>query len=86
MATTMKVHVCVDEPFEMQATGERVVVGMSVIDGERAFPMRMMPKHKVPNAETLEAMAEADEIVREHRARFATASELFDDLEKNSDA
>jgi hypothetical protein len=39
---------------------------------------------KVPNAETRAAMAEADEIAREHRARFSTAEELFDDLEKSS--
>jgi DNA-damage-inducible protein J len=29
-------------------------------------------------------MTEADKIVRTRRARFATATELFDDLEKNS--
>jgi hypothetical protein len=29
------------------------------------------------------AMAEADEIARTRRARFGTAAELFDDLEKN---
>jgi DNA-damage-inducible protein J len=39
---------------------------------------------KVPNAETRAAMTEADEIARTRRARFATAAELFDDLEKNS--
>jgi DNA-damage-inducible protein J len=39
---------------------------------------------KVPNAETRAAMAEADEIVRTHRARFETVTELLDDLEKNS--
>ncbi len=39
---------------------------------------------KVPNAETRAAMAEADEIARNHSVRFATADELFADLEKNS--
>ncbi len=37
---------------------------------------------KVPNAETRAAMTEADEIVRTRRARFGTAAELFDNLEK----
>jgi DNA-damage-inducible protein J len=39
---------------------------------------------KVPNADTRAAMVEADEIARTRRARFGTATELFDDLEKNS--
>ena len=39
---------------------------------------------KVPNAETRASMAEADEIARTRRVRFDTATELFDDLEKNS--
>ena len=37
-----------------------------------------------PNAKSSAAMAEADEIARTRRARFGTAAELFDDLEKNS--
>jgi DNA-damage-inducible protein J len=39
---------------------------------------------KVPNLETHAAMTEAEEIARTRRTRFATATELFDDLEKNS--
>ncbi len=39
---------------------------------------------KVPNAETRAAMDEADEIARTRRARFGAASELFNDLDKNS--
>jgi DNA-damage-inducible protein J len=39
---------------------------------------------KVPNAETSKAMAEANEIVNTRHARFSTAAELFDDLEKNT--
>jgi DNA-damage-inducible protein J len=37
---------------------------------------------KVPNALTRSAMVEADEIATSRRARFATADELFADLEK----
>jgi len=56
----------------------------------RVFLMRVIAEKqmpfalKVPNAETTAAMAEADEIARNRRARFGTAPELFDDLEKNS--
>lgn len=39
---------------------------------------------KVPNAQTRAAMAEADEIASQHSARFANATDLFNDLEKSS--
>lgn len=39
---------------------------------------------KVPNPETHAAMMEADAIVNGRKARFATADELLNDLEKNS--
>jgi DNA-damage-inducible protein J len=48
------------------------------IVADQAFPLEL----KVPNAETRAAMAEADEIIRTRRARFATANAMFDDLEK----
>ena len=59
-------------------------------DGVRVFLMRVVADKqmpfalKVPNAETRASMAEADEIARTRRVRFDTATELFDDLEKNS--
>ena len=40
------------------------------------------PERKVPNAETRAAMAEADEIVKAGRARFATVEEMLADLEE----
>ena len=40
------------------------------------------PKRKVPNAETRAAMAEADEIVKAGRARFAAVEEMLADLEE----
>lgn len=50
-----------------------------------AVPDKQMPfPLKAPNAQTRAAMAEADEIGGTHCARFETAAELFDDLEKNS--
>jgi DNA-damage-inducible protein J len=39
---------------------------------------------KVPNAQTLAAMEEVEEMARSRRARFATAEELLNDIEKNS--
>ncbi len=42
----------------------------------QAFPL----EPKVPNAETRAAMAEADEIVKAGRARFALAGDMFEAL------
>ena len=39
---------------------------------------------KAPNAETRAAMAEANEIAPTRRARFGTATELFDDPRKEA--
>jgi DNA-damage-inducible protein J len=90
MATTAMVHVRVDEQIKAQATETLAAMGLSVSDAVRVFLMRVVADKqmpfalKAPNAETRAAMAEADEIARMHRARFETAAELFDDLEKNS--
>jgi DNA-damage-inducible protein J len=79
-----------DEEVKAQASEALAAMGLSASDAVRllfhrivadqAFPLEL----KVPNKETREAMAEADEIVRSGRARFTSADELFDDLEKNS--
>ena len=88
MATTTMVHVRVDEEIKMQATETLAAMGLSVSDAVRVFLMRVVAEQqmpfalKAPNAETRAAMAEANEIARTRRARFGTATELFDDLEK----
>lgn len=89
-AHTTMVHVRVDDEIKAKATEALAAMGLSVSDAVRlllhrvvadqAFPLEL----KVPNAKTLAAMAEADSIVRSRRKRFATAAELFADLEKNS--
>ena len=43
---------------------------------------RSGPEQKVPNAETRAAMAEADEIVKAGRARFASVDDMFEALEE----
>ncbi len=90
MATTTMVHVRVDEQMKAQAVETLAAMGLSISDAIRVFLMRIVAEKqlpfalKVPNAETRAAMVEADEVARTHHARFATATELFDDLEKNS--
>lgn len=89
MATTM-VHVRVDEKVKAQATETLAAMGLSVSDAVRIFLMRVVAEQqmpfalKVPNAETRAAMAEADDIALTRRARFSSATDLIDDLEKNS--
>jgi DNA-damage-inducible protein J len=86
--TTTMVHVRVDEQIKAQATETLAAMGLSVSDAVRVFLMRVVAEQqlpfalKVPNAETRAAMAEANAIARTRRARFGTATELFDELEK----
>ena len=82
-------HVRVDDETKAQATQALAEMGLSVSDAVRLFLRRVVTDQafplelKVPNAQTRAAMAEADKIARTRRARFATADELFADLEKN---
>ncbi|MFA6971517.1 MAG: type II toxin-antitoxin system RelB/DinJ family antitoxin [Gallionella sp.] len=90
MSTTTMVHVRVDNEIKAQATEALSAMGLSVSDAVRLFLKRVVAEQafpielKVPNAETRVAMEESRAIIRAHRARFAAAQELFDDLEKNS--
>jgi DNA-damage-inducible protein J len=88
MATTTMVHVRVDEHLKAQATETLAAMGLSVSDAVRVFLLRVVAEQQlpfaltVPNAATRAAMAEADAIAHTHHARFGTARELFDALEK----
>ena len=90
MATTTMVHVRVDDEIKAQATEALAAMGLSVSDGVRLFLKRVVAEQamplelKVPNAETQAAMEESRALIRAHRARYATAQALFDDLEKAS--
>jgi len=90
-AHTSMLHVRIDDETKAQATQTLAAMGLSVSDAVRLFLHRVVVDQafpfelKVPNAETRKAMAEADEIASTHQARFSTAAELFDDLEKNTD-
>lgn len=90
MSTTTMVHVRVDEHVKAQATETLAAMGLTVSDAVRVFLTRVAAEkqlpfaYRMPNAETRTAMQEADEIAHTRRARFATATELFNDLEKTS--
>ena len=87
MATTTMVHVRLDEKIKRQATRALTAMGLSVSDAVRVFLTRVAAERQlpfaleVPNAETRAAIAEARAL---HRARFANAGELIDELDKAS--
>jgi len=88
-AHTSMLHIRVDDDLKAQATAALGAMGLTMSDAVRlllhrvvtdqAFPLEL----KVPNARTRAAMSEADQIARARHARFASAAELFDDLEKD---
>jgi len=86
MTTTSMVHVRVDENIKQEATETLALMGVS--DAVRVFLTRVVVEKqlpftlKVPNPETHAAMIEADAIANGRKAHFATADELFNDLEK----
>jgi DNA-damage-inducible protein J len=74
MAATAMVHVRVDENIKKQAAETLAAMGLSVSDAVRVFLIRIAAEKelpftlRVPNAETLAAMNEADEIAKTRRA------------------
>jgi DNA-damage-inducible protein J len=92
MAATSMVHIRVDDDVKAQATEALAAMGLSVSDAVRLFLKRVVAEQampielKVPNAETRAAMEESRAIIRAHRARYANAQELFNELEKASKA
>lgn len=81
-------HVRMDNDLKHRATEALSAMGLTASEAVRilfhriavdqAFPLEL----KVPNAETRSAMAEAEEILNAGKTRFATADEMFADLEK----
>ena len=90
MATTTMVHVRIDEKIKEQAAETLASMGLTVSDAVRVFLTRVVADKelpfslKAPNAQSMAAMAEADTIVQNHKARFATVDDLINDIEKNS--
>ncbi len=85
------VHVRMDTEMKRKATEALAAMGLTAsqavrllfhrIAVDQAFPLEL----KVPNAETRAAMAEVDEMVRTRAARFASADEMFAELEGASE-
>lgn len=83
-------HVRMDNELKQKATEALAAMGLSASDAVRllfhriaadqAFPLEL----KVPNARTRKAMAESEEMMKRGKARFASAEEMFTELEKAS--
>jgi len=90
MTSSTMIHVRIDEQIKKKAAKTLEAMGLSLSDAVRVFLVRVAAEKqmpfslKVPNAETLSAMAEADEIVVAKRARYKTGADLIHDLEKTS--
>lgn len=90
MPTTTMVHIRLNDEIKMQATEALEAMGLTVSDAVRAFLTRVAVEKRmpfalrVPNADTRAAMAEADEIVQAHGARFGQGQELFDALDEKN--
>lgn len=88
-ANTAMLHVRLDQDLKTRATETLAAMGLSTAEAVRllfhrvvadqAFPLEL----KVPNAETLAAMAESDAIFAARRARFKDAESMFAALDAN---
>ena len=90
MAATTMVHVRIDETVKAQAVETLAAMGLTVSDAVRVFLTRVAADKELPftlqapNAVSRIAIAEAKAIIATQQARFTSAAELMDDLEKNS--
>lgn len=89
-AQTSMLHIRVDDDIKDQATQALTVMGLSVSDAVRLFLRRVVIEQafplelKVPNVETRAAIEESRAMMAQRHAGFATANELFANLEKNN--
>ena len=90
MASSTMIYIRIDEQLKEKAAETLDAMGLSLSDAVRVFLVRVVAEKqmpfslKVPNAETLSSMAEADEIIVAKRARYKTGADLIHDLEKTS--
>ncbi len=85
-------HVRLDEDLKRQAITALDSMGLSAADAVRMLFRRIVADQalplelKVPNAETLAAMAESREIIESRRARFGSYDEMMTALEQEAGA
>ena len=85
-AQTSMLHIRVDDDIKEQATAALTTMGLSVSDAVRLFLRRVVVDQAFP-LELKAAMEESRAMMASRRSgdsRFASADEMFADLEKNS--
>jgi DNA-damage-inducible protein J len=86
MAATKMLHIRVDEDLSADANAIYRSLGLSMSEAIRLFLHRSVVSQgiplelKVPNATTLEALAEVRQIRRAKKARFSGPEEIFANL------
>lgn len=90
MSQSAMLHIRVEDEIKVQATEALAAMGLSMSDAVRillkrvvndqAFPLEL----KVPNAATRAAMKESRAKMKAGKARFDSAADLINDLEKTS--
>ena len=92
-AQTSMLHVRVDDDIKEQARAALTSMGLSMSDAVRLFLRRVVVDQafplelKVPNAQTQAAMEDSRAMMATRsngESRFASADEMFADLEKSS--
>ncbi|RDJ20478.1 type II toxin-antitoxin system RelB/DinJ family antitoxin [Bosea caraganae] len=89
MAATTMVHVRVDEEVKDQATDALAAMGLTLSAAVKIFLMRVATEKalpfelRVPNAETVAAMQEAEALVRNRSRRLTSAQDMLDELEED---
>lgn len=87
MSASTMLHVRIDERTKERGNAVLEAIGLTAADAVRLLYHRLIAEQgfplelKVPNAQSLAAMAEADAILTERSTRFADSDELIGSLE-----
>jgi DNA-damage-inducible protein J len=90
MNQSSMLHIRIENEIKVQASEALEAMGLSVSDAVRIFLKRVVNDQafplelKVPNATTMAAMKESRAKMKAGKARFESAKDLINDLEKNS--
>ena len=90
MTQSSMLHIRIENEIKVQASEALEAMGLSVSDAVRIFLKRVVNDQsfplelKVPNATTMAAMKESRAKMKAGKARFESAKDLINDLEKNS--
>ena len=87
---TSMLHKRIDDDTKLQAQQALKSMGMSVSDAVRIFLTRVVAEQaipidvRVPNAKTVSALNEADELIQAKKARFDNVEDLKKKNEKKN--